>query len=61
MKAILTIYLVNELNYSDSSATVTYHVFNLFCYFTPLFGAIIADSYWGKFKYVNSYILYNNH
>ncbi|CAG0912208.1 unnamed protein product [Notodromas monacha] len=50
MKTILTIYLHQELKYSESSATVMYHVFNLFCYFTPLFGAILADSYWGKFK-----------
>ena len=20
------------------------------CYFTPLIGAVVADSYWGKFK-----------
>ncbi|XP_037085394.1 solute carrier family 15 member 2-like isoform X2 [Pollicipes pollicipes] len=50
MKAILTIYLRNELNYSDDSATVVYHTFNMFCYFTPILGAILADTLLGKFK-----------
>ncbi len=29
---------------------VAYHSFNLACYFTPLFGALIADMWLGKFK-----------
>ena len=27
-----------------------YHGFNFLCYFTPIIGAIIADSFFGKFK-----------
>ncbi|XP_043216312.1 solute carrier family 15 member 2-like isoform X1 [Amphibalanus amphitrite] len=50
MKAILTIYLRNELGYSDDAATVVYHTFNMFCYFTPILGAILADTLLGKFK-----------
>ena len=48
--AILTIYLRNELGYSDDAATVVYHTFNMFCYFTPILGAILADTLLGKFK-----------
>jgi dipeptide/tripeptide permease len=29
---------------------VAYHTFNLGCYFTPIFGALIADMWLGKFK-----------
>ena len=29
---------------------MAYHSFNLACYFTPLFGALIADMWLGKFK-----------
>ncbi|XP_035702248.1 solute carrier family 15 member 2 isoform X2 [Folsomia candida] len=50
MKAVLTIYLVNVLAYSPDSATKLYHIFSGFCYFTPLFGAMIADSFLGKFR-----------
>jgi len=50
MKAILTLYLRNELQYSNDSATVVYHSFNMFCYFTPILGAILADTILGKFK-----------
>ena len=54
LAAILTIYLRNELGYSDDAATVVYHTFNMFCYFTPILGAILADTLLGKFKYVVS-------
>ncbi|CAG0879504.1 unnamed protein product [Darwinula stevensoni] len=49
-EAILTLYLKFVLGFSEDSATVIYHVFNMFCYFTPLLGAIIADSLLGKFR-----------
>ena len=29
---------------------MAYHSFNLGCYFTPVFGALIADMWLGKFK-----------
>uniref|UniRef100_A0A336KTR5 CSON014226 protein n=1 Tax=Culicoides sonorensis TaxID=179676 RepID=A0A336KTR5_CULSO len=34
----------------DDDATVLYHVFTMFVYFFPLMGAILADSWLGKFK-----------
>jgi hypothetical protein len=36
MKAVLTLYLTNVLKYSEDTATVIYHVFSMFAYFTPL-------------------------
>ncbi|GFW28355.1 peptide transporter family 1 [Trichonephila clavipes] len=50
MRTVLTIYLTEELLYSDSKATVIFHSFIMLSYFTPLLGAILADSYLGKFK-----------
>jgi len=50
MRAILVIYLVEWLQFSDSTATAVYHSFVMTCYFTPIFGAVLADSYIGKYK-----------
>ena len=38
------------LGYTEDNASVMYHLFSMLCYFTPVFGAIIADTYLGKFK-----------
>lgn len=50
MKAILTLYLHNELRYSEDDSTVIYHVWSMLCYFTPILGAIIADTFLGRFR-----------
>ncbi|KAG7168678.1 Solute carrier family 15 member 2-like [Homarus americanus] len=50
MKAILTLYLHNELKFSEDSSTVIYHVWSMLCYFTPILGAIIADTLLGRFR-----------
>ncbi|XP_021917359.1 peptide transporter family 1 isoform X3 [Zootermopsis nevadensis] len=50
MRTILALYLRNILLYSDDDATVIYHVFAMFCYFFPLFGAMLADTLIGKFR-----------
>ena len=47
--AVLSLYF-RFLGYSDSTATVLYHSFTSLCYFAPILGAILADSYFGKFK-----------
>ena len=48
--AILVLYLTSMLQMDNERATAIYHAFNMFCYFSPLFGAIIADSLLGKYK-----------
>lgn len=48
--AILSLFLVNALRLSQGNATIIYHVFAMLCYFFPVIGAIIADSWLGKFK-----------
>ena len=48
--AVLLLYLRNYLGFDDDLATAVYHAFTVLAYFTPVIGAIIADSYWGKFK-----------
>ncbi|KAK7075752.1 hypothetical protein SK128_015997, partial [Halocaridina rubra] len=50
MKAILTLYLKYQLKYDEDTSTVIYHVWAMLCYFTPLFGAIIADTFLGRFR-----------
>jgi solute carrier family 15 oligopeptide transporter 1 len=50
MKSILSLYLKKKLHYSEDVATIIYHTFSMFCYFTPIFGSILADTILGKFK-----------
>lgn len=47
---MLVIYLSRELNFNDDDATVIFHVFTMCVYFLCLFGAILSDSWLGKFK-----------
>lgn len=48
--AILVLYLTRKLSYDDDTATVLYHVFTSLVYFFPLIGAIVADSWLGRFR-----------
>ena len=54
MKAILSIYLYQKLHFSKDRATTIYHAFSMLCYFCPIFGAMIADQFLGKFKTIVS-------
>ncbi|GLH14543.1 Peptide transporter family 1 [Gryllus bimaculatus] len=49
-ETILVLYLTSILTYSEDDATVIYHIFAMFCYFFPVLGSMIADSWLGKFK-----------
>ncbi|KAM9319986.1 solute carrier family 15 member 1-like [Gastrophryne carolinensis] len=50
MRAVLVLYFKYFLLWDDNFATVIYHTFVAVCYLTPILGAIIADSWLGKFK-----------
>lgn len=50
VSAILVLYLTQWLKFGDDTATALYHAFSMLCYFTPLFGAMLADGFLGKFK-----------
>ncbi|XP_076286672.1 peptide transporter family 1 isoform X2 [Lasioglossum baleicum] len=50
MRTVLTLYLKDKLKYGDNSATAIFHAFVMMAYFFPLMGAILADSWLGKFR-----------
>uniref|UniRef100_A0A1I8ANF1 Oligopeptide transporter 1 n=1 Tax=Steinernema glaseri TaxID=37863 RepID=A0A1I8ANF1_9BILA len=49
MRSVLTLYLINILQFSNDNATILYHAFTVFAFSSPLLGSIIADGYIGKF------------
>ncbi|XP_077472714.1 solute carrier family 15 member 1 isoform X2 [Stigmatopora argus] len=50
MRAVLVLYFKYFLLWDDDTATSIYHTFVALCYLTPILGAIVADSWLGKFK-----------
>lgn len=59
MKAVLTIFMVNYLHLMggqaeeampEPKAVAYYHLFTTAVYFTPFFGALIADAFFGKYR-----------
>ncbi|NXV15178.1 S15A1 protein, partial [Cepphus grylle] len=54
MRAVLVLYFKYFLQWNDNLSTAIYHTFVALCYLTPILGAIIADSWLGKFKTIVS-------
>ncbi|KAJ7345891.1 hypothetical protein JRQ81_001841 [Phrynocephalus forsythii] len=50
MKAVLTLYFLYFLHWDENTSTSIYHAFSSLCYFTPILGAFMADSWLGKYK-----------
>lgn len=48
--AVLVLYFKYFLRWDDNFSTAIYHTFVALCYLTPILGALIADSWLGKFK-----------
>ncbi|KAK0400130.1 hypothetical protein QR680_003370 [Steinernema hermaphroditum] len=49
MRSVLTLYLINILQFSNDNATILYHAFTVVAFTSPMIGSIIADGYIGKF------------
>ncbi|KAK0400132.1 hypothetical protein QR680_003371 [Steinernema hermaphroditum] len=49
MRAVLTLYLLNILQFNNDNATILYHAFTVVAYASSLLGSILADGYIGKF------------
>ncbi|NXS42827.1 S15A1 protein, partial [Balaeniceps rex] len=54
MRAVLILYFKYFLRWDDNLSTAIYHTFVALCYLTPILGALIADSWLGKFKTIVS-------
>ncbi|KAI6232037.1 hypothetical protein M3Y95_00444600 [Aphelenchoides besseyi] len=52
LRAVLTLYLINEHKFSESTAYLLYHAFLSLAFFSPIFGSILADNYFGRFKVI---------
>ncbi|XP_017493441.1 PREDICTED: peptide transporter family 1-like, partial [Rhagoletis zephyria] len=50
LRTILVLYLTTKLHYDKDTATVLFHIFSMLVYLFPIVGAIIADSWLGKFR-----------
>jgi proton-dependent oligopeptide transporter, POT family len=50
INAILSIYMVQFLQFGEAQATTWQSLFKSGAYFFPLLGAIISDVFWGKFR-----------
>ncbi|XP_063160463.1 solute carrier family 15 member 1 [Candoia aspera] len=54
MRAVLVLYFKFFLSWDDNLSTAIYHTFVALCYLTPILGALVADSWLGKFKTIIS-------
>lgn len=54
MRALLILYFTQFFKWDDNLSTAVYHTFIALCYLTPILGALIADSWLGKFKTIVS-------
>uniref|UniRef100_A0A0E0LFF2 Uncharacterized protein n=1 Tax=Oryza punctata TaxID=4537 RepID=A0A0E0LFF2_ORYPU len=46
----LVIYLTTELHHSNVAAAKNVSTWKATCFLTPLAGAVVADSYWGRYR-----------
>lgn len=51
--------LPGALGLGQQKAVALLYAFQFWCYLTPIFGAIIADSYWGKYKTILRFAIIN--
>lgn len=51
-RAVLTLYLVDRLGFSEPQAVSAYSWYIALCYLSPLLGGYVGDVWWGKFRTV---------
>ena len=49
MRAILVLFVHNVIELSETNSSVLFHGFTFVAYATPIFGAILADSFIGTY------------
>lgn len=54
MRALLILYFTQFIRWDVNLATAIYHTFVALCYLTPILGALISDSWLGKFRTIVS-------
>ena len=50
INSILAIYMTTTLHFGQARATSWQSLFKAGAYFFPLFGAIVSDVFWGKYR-----------
>jgi len=50
MRAVLLLYMIEKLGFTDGRANLTMSLFMAACYILPLLGGYIADNYLGKYR-----------
>ncbi|KAJ7520748.1 hypothetical protein O6H91_19G021100 [Diphasiastrum complanatum] len=50
MKTILALYLLEHLRLSENQSTEMVHLFIVMSYATTVIGAVLSDSFWGKYR-----------
>lgn len=55
--AILPIYLTTKLAFDSNVATTIFHSFCMVVYFFPIIGAMISDSWFGKYKTIFYFLI----
>jgi len=55
MRAVLVLYMVEKLNFTEPQATAAFLYWSAVCYFVPLLGGILADSVFGKYMTILSF------
>ena len=49
MRAILALYMVDQLDFTKAKASTAMHAFIAGCYLLPLIGGWVADNFFGKY------------
>ncbi|XP_036331391.1 solute carrier family 15 member 2 [Rhagoletis pomonella] len=57
IRTVLVLYLRDDLYFSENFATIMLHIFNFFGQFCPIFGAILADSYFGNVRTISYFCM----